>query len=75
MSIIKVNARQTAGSLVMQSSSSVPLEPSFRNYVAYSIEQVAVRVSSKQSGRREQNIVTREASMFQTGQKDREKGV
>jgi hypothetical protein len=45
------------------------------DYVAYSMEQVAVRVSSKQSGRREQNIVTREASMFQTGQKDREKGV
>jgi hypothetical protein len=62
----------------------VPLEPSFPyqtlmesdlsfDYVAYSMEQVAVRVSSKQSGRREQNVVTREASMFQTGQKDREK--
>jgi hypothetical protein len=62
----------------------VPLEPSFPyqalmesdlsfDYVAYSTEQVAVRVSSKQSGRREQNVVTREASVFQTGQKDREK--
>ena len=62
----------------------MPLEPSFPyqtlmesdlsfDYVAYSMEQVAVRVSSKQSGRREQNFVTREASMFQTGQKDREK--
>jgi len=57
----------------MQSSSSVPLEPSFRNYVAYSIEQVAVRVSSKQSGRREQNVVTRDASVFQAWQKDRKK--
>jgi hypothetical protein len=57
----------------MQSSSSVPLEPSFRNYVAYSIEQVAVRVSSKQSGRREQNVVTRDASAFQAWQKDRKK--
>jgi hypothetical protein len=57
----------------MQSSPSVPLEPSFRNYVAYSIEQVAVRVSSKQSGRREQNVVTRDASTFQAWQKDRKK--
>ena len=64
----------------------MPLEPSFPyqtlmesdlgfDYVAYSMEQVAVRVSSKQSGRRERNFVTREASMFQTGQKDREKEV
>lgn len=66
--------------------SSVPLEPSFPyqalmesdlsfDYVAHSMEQVAVRVSSKQSGQSEQNAVSRAASTFQTGKTDREKEV
>lgn len=66
--------------------SSVPLEPSLPyqalmesdlsfDYVAYSMEQVAVRVSSKQSGKSEQTVVTRAASMFQAGETDREKEV
>ncbi len=67
-------------------SSSVAPGPSFPyqtltesdlsfDYVAYSMEQVAVRVSSKQPGKSEQNLVTRAASTFQTGENDREKEV
>ena len=78
--------RQTTGSLGIGEVLVGAPEPSFPyqaltesglsfDYVAYSMEQVAVRVSSKQSGKSEQNLVTRAASMFQTGENDREKEV
>ena len=67
--------RRTAGSLVIGKVLVGAPGPSFPyqtltesdlsfDYVAYSMEQAAVRVSSKQSGKSEQNLVTRAASMF-----------
>jgi hypothetical protein len=78
--------RRTAGSLGIGKVLVGAPEPSFPyqaltesglsfDYVAYPMEQVAVRVSSKQSGKSEQNVVTRAASTFQTRENDREKEV